>query len=192
MKPLAAGALTLGYPLMVVLFIRAGERLLCRYGPRKPMIWGALLVALAALLLMPTNRLLSQYKWLAVTAYACFGLGLAFFATPATDAALTSLPTERAGAGMGIFKMASSLGGSIGTAIALALFLGFSKGHGPDFVGKMITMTGRQDNVAIRQAAAVAIAAMCGCALVAAGVAAMAVPKGRESEGDSCPVLRIR
>jgi len=48
LKPLAAGALTLGYPLMVVLFIRAGERLLRRYGPRKPMIWGALLVALAA------------------------------------------------------------------------------------------------------------------------------------------------
>lgn len=32
MKPLAAGALTLGYPLMVVLFIRAGERLPCRMG----------------------------------------------------------------------------------------------------------------------------------------------------------------
>ncbi|XVX19357.1 MFS transporter [Actinomycetota bacterium] len=182
MRPLAAGALTLGYPLMVVLFIRAGERLLQRHGPRKPMIWGALLVALAAALLLPTNLLLSQYKWLAVIAYACFGLGLAFFATPATDAALTSLPAERAGSGMGIFKMASSLGGAIGTAVALALFLGFAEGHGADFVGDIITMTGRQDNVAIREAAAIAIAAMLVFALVAAAVAAIAVPKGKEED----------
>lgn len=182
MKPLEAGALTLGYPLMVVLFIRAGEKLLQKHGPRKPMIWGALLVALAAALLLPTNLLLSQYKWLAIVAYACFGLGLAFFATPATDAALTSLPPERAGSGMGIFKMASSLGGSIGTAIALSLFLGFSQGNAGAFVGDVVHMIGRQDNVPIRSAAAIALAAMLVCALLAALVAAIAVPKGKQQQ----------
>lgn len=180
MEPLAAGALTLGYPLMVVLFIRAGEKLLQIHGPRKPMIWGALLVALAAALLMPTNLLLSQYKWLAVVAYACFGLGLAFFATPATDAALTSLPAERAGTGMGIFKMASSLGGSIGTAVALALFLGFSKSDSAHVVGEIIHMAGRQDNVQVREAATIALGAMFLFALAAAAVAARAVPKGKQ------------
>lgn len=180
MKALEAGVLTLGYPLMVVLFIRAGEKLLQIHGPRKPMIWGALLVALAAALLMPTNLLLSQYKWLAVLAYGCFGLGLAFFATPATDAALTSLPADRAGTGMGIFKMASSLGGSIGTAVALALFLGFSKSDSANVVGEIIHMAGRQDNVLVREAATIALGAMLIFALAAAAVAAKAVPKGKQ------------
>lgn len=182
MAPLTAGALTLGYPLMVILFIRAGEKLLQKHGPRKPMIWGALLVALAAALLLPTNLLLSQYWWLALVAYACFGLGLAFFATPATDAALTSLPPERAGSGMGIFKMASSLGGSIGTAIALALFLGFSQGNAGAFVGDVLHMIGRQDNIPVRSGAAIALAAMMVCALLAALVAAVAVPKGKQQD----------
>ncbi len=181
MEPLTAGALTLGYPLMVVLFIRSGEKLLQKHGPRKPMIWGSLLVALAAALLMPTNLLLSQYQWLAIVAYACFGLGLAFFATPATDAALTSLPPDRAGSGMGIFKMASSLGGAIGTAVALALFLGFSQGT-TRVVGDVVHMIGRQDNTAVREAAMIALGAMLALALIAALVAAIAVPKGREEE----------
>lgn len=179
MKPLEAGAFTLGYPLMVVLFIRAGEKLLQRYGPRKPMIWGALLVGLAAALLMPTGLMLDQYKWLALVAYAFFGLGLAFFATPATDAALSSLPPEHAGSGMGIFKMASSLGGAIGTAVALSLFLGFSESDSAHVVGEVIEMVGRQDNVGIREAGTIALGAMLVCALLAAAVAAIAVPKGR-------------
>ena len=182
MVPLAAGALTLGYPLMVILFVRAGERLLQVHGPRKPMIWGALLVALAAALLMPTNLLLTQYRWLALIAYACFGLGLAFFATPAPDAALTSLPPEHAGSGMGIFKMASSLGGAIGTAVALSLFLGFSGSDAGNVVGYVVEMVGRQDNIAIRQAAMIAIGAMLLFALAAAVVAALAVPKGRQED----------
>ncbi|MCD6639903.1 MAG: MFS transporter [Nocardioides sp.] len=176
MEPLAAGALTLGYPLMVVLFIRAGEKLLQRFGPRKPMVWGSLLVATSAALLMPTGLLLEQYIWFAVAAYACFGLGLAFFATPATDAALASLPAAQCGAGMGIFKMASSLGGAIGTAVALSLFLGFTSG-GAEIVGDVITMTGRQDNVALREAAAVSFAAMGAFALGAALVAWRFVPR---------------
>lgn len=182
MKPLAAGALTLGYPIIVILFIRAGEKLLQKHGPRKPMIWGSLLVALSAALLLPTGLLLSQYMWLAALAYCCLGLGLAFFATPATDAALTSLPPERAGSGMGIFKMASSLGGAIGTAVVLALFLGFQQGTSADFVGEVMQMTGRQDNVAVREAAAIAITSMLFFALAAAVVAAVAVPKGREQD----------
>lgn len=181
MPALRAGLLTLGYPLMVVLFVRAGERLLQRHGPRKPMIWGCLLVALAAALLLPTNLYLAQYQWLAMVAYAFFGLGLAFFATPATDAALASLPPAHAGAGMGIFKMASSLGGAIGTAVALSLFLGFSQGTAGHFVGDTIQMIGRQDNIAVREGASIAIGAMLLFALAAAAVAALFVPRGRQN-----------
>ena len=55
-----------------------------------------------------------------------FGLGLALFATPITDVALSDLYNSDAGVGSGIFKMASSLGAAIGVAISTGLFMGIS------------------------------------------------------------------
>jgi metal-dependent amidase/aminoacylase/carboxypeptidase family protein len=53
-------------------------------------------------MLMPTNLLIGQYTMLAIAAYTLFGLGLAFYATPSTDAALPNLPDDQAGSGSGI------------------------------------------------------------------------------------------
>ncbi len=39
-----AGFLTLGYAVVIVSFIRMGEKMLQKLGPRKPMIWGSLIV----------------------------------------------------------------------------------------------------------------------------------------------------
>ena len=97
-----------------------------KFGARRPMIWGSLIVGFSVLLLMPTNLLLGQYKVLAVVAYTLFGLGLAFYATPSTDAALSNLPDDQAGSGAGIYKMASSLGASFGVAISAAIFTALS------------------------------------------------------------------
>ena len=121
-----AGMLTLGYAITIVAFIRVGEKLLQKFGARRPMIWGSLIVGLSVLLLMPTNLLIGQYKVLAVVAYTLFGLGLAFYATPSTDAALSNLPDDQAGSGAGIYKMASSLGASFGVAISAAIFTALS------------------------------------------------------------------
>jgi len=121
-----AGIRTLGYGLVIIAFIRVGEKLLQRFGPRKPRIWGALIVLAACLMLMMTHLLVGQYVILAVISYCLFGLGLAFYATPSTDAALSNLPADQAGAGAGIYKMASSLGGAIGAAVSLAIFTGLS------------------------------------------------------------------
>ena len=108
-----AGMLTLGYAIAIVAFIRVGEKLLQRFGARKPMIWGSLIVGLSIATLMPTNTYLGTYKLLAIASYTLFGLGLAFYATPSTDAALSNLPDDQAGSGSGIYKMASSLGASL-------------------------------------------------------------------------------
>ena len=105
-----AGMLTLGYAIAIVAFIRVGEKLLQKFGARRPMIWGSLIVGLSIALLMPTNVLIAHYTVLAIIAYTLFGLGLAFYATPSTDAALSNLPDDQAGSGSGIYKMASSLG----------------------------------------------------------------------------------
>ena len=99
-----AGLLTLGYAIAIVAFIRTGEKLLQRFGPRKPMIWGCMIVGIAIALLLPTNLMTGTYKILAVISYTLFGLGLAFYATPSTDAALSNLPESQSGSGSGIYK----------------------------------------------------------------------------------------
>ena len=154
-----AGMLTLGYAIAIVAFIRVGEKLLQRFGARKPMIWGSLIVGLSIAMLMPTNVMVGQYTVLAVAAYTLFGLGLAFYATPSTDAALSNLPDDQAGSGSGIYKMASSLGASFGVAISAAIFTALSGGgQSVYWLDGVITFGGRQDNVAIRQAALIALA----------------------------------
>lgn len=152
MSAQAAGMLTLGYAISIVTFIRVGEKLLQRFGPRRPMIWGSLIVGLSIALLLPTNLLLGTYNILAVIGFTFFGLGLAFYATPSTDAALSALPKSQAGSGSGIYKMASSLGASFGVAISAAVFTAMSRGESVQWIEGVISFLGRQDNIAIRQA----------------------------------------
>ena len=179
-----AGMLTLGYAIAIVAFIRVGEKLLQRFGARKPMIWGSLIVGLSIAMLMPTNLLLGQYKVLAAVSYTLFGLGLAFYATPSTDAALSNLPDDQAGSGSGIYKMASSLGASFGVAISAAIFTALSaNSDSAHWLDGVITFAGRQDNIAVRQAALIALAFNL-LMVVAAIVAIMlTVPKGRGRGG---------
>ncbi|MEA4809989.1 Quinolone resistance protein NorB [bioreactor metagenome] len=151
------GLLTLGYAIAILAFIRVGEKLLQRFGSRKPMIWGCIIVGVAIALLMPTNVMTGTYKLLAVFAYTLFGVGLAFYATPSTDAALSNLPDSQAGSGSGIYKMASSLGAAFGVAISAGIFTGLS-GAEIDWLNQVITFAGRQDNLSIRQAAMIALA----------------------------------
>jgi DHA2 family multidrug resistance protein-like MFS transporter len=155
-----AGLLTIGYAIAIVVFIRFGEKLLQRFGARTPMIWGSLIVAAAIVLLMPTNVLLGTYELLAIVAFTLFGIGLAFYATPSTDAALANLPDNQAGAGSGIYKMASSLGASFGVAISAAIFTALSADDGGvNWLPGVLTFAGRQDNLAVREAATFAFGA---------------------------------
>lgn len=188
----AAGLLTLGYAITVTSFIRAGEKLLQRFGHRQPMIWGCLIVAVSIMLLLPTNVMRDTYKILAIISYSLFGLGLAFYATPSTDAALSNLPGSQAGAGSGVYKMASSLGAAFGVAISAGIFTGLSAIDNPSSIlDNVITFAGRQDNIAIRNAAifallfnlfmvAVAIIAIMRTIPVSAGKD-VSLPKGKKN-----------
>ena len=179
-----AGMLTLGYAIAIVAFIRVGEKLLQKFGARKPMIWGSLIVGLSIALLMPTNVLIGQYKVFAVISYTLFGLGLAFYATPSTDAALSNLPDDQAGSGSGIYKMASSLGASFGVAISAAIFTALSASDDSvQWLSGVITFAGRQDNVAIRQAALIALGFNLLMVVAAIVSIMLTVPKGRGQEG---------
>lgn len=154
----SAGFLTLGYAIAIVAFIRIGEKLLQKFGPKKPMLWGSIIVAVSIILLLPTFLILGTYKIIAIISYTLFGVGLAFYATPSTDAALSNLPEEQAGAGAGIYKMASSLGAALGVAISSGIFIAFSQMDATEnFLYGILNFAGRQDNIAIREAAIIAL-----------------------------------
>jgi MFS transporter, DHA2 family, multidrug resistance protein len=152
------------------------------------MIWGSLIVAATILLLMPTNLLLSTYEILAVIAFTLFGIGLAFYATPSTDAALSNLPDDQAGAGSGIYKMASSLGASFGVAISAAIFTALRADQGPvSWIAGVLTFAGRQDNLAVREAAFFAFGANLLMIVAAIAVIIALVPKGKPGDESRRP-----
>jgi DHA2 family multidrug resistance protein-like MFS transporter len=178
-----AGMLTLGYAVAIISFIRVGEKLLQRFGPRKPMVWGCLITGLAILLLSPANLLLKDYRILAIIGYTLYGTGLAFYATPSTDAALSNLPEGQAGAGSGIYKMASSLGAAFGVAISAAIFTAISSGtDSARWMEGVITFYGRQDNLAVRTAAMIAL--MFNVFMVAVAILSimLTIPRGKKSQ----------
>lgn len=178
-----AGFLTLGYAIAIIAFIRVGEKLLQRFGPRKPMIWGCLITGLAILMVSPANLLLSDYKTLASVGYALFGVGLAFYATPSTDAALSNLPAAQTGSGSGIYKMASSLGAAFGVAISAAIFTALSGGSvSMSWLDGVITFSGRQDNLAVREAAIVALGFNVLMVVIAILSIMLTVPKGAKAQ----------
>ena len=177
-----AGGLTLGYAIAIIAFIRVGEKLLRAFGARKPMIWGCLIVGLSIVLLSPANMLLADYKILAIIGYTLFGVGLAFYATPSTDAALSNLPAAQAGAGAGIYKMASSLGAAFGVAISAAIFTALrANNESITWLEGVISFAGRQDNLAVREAAIIALGFNVLMVLVAILSIMLTVPKGKKA-----------
>lgn len=156
LSSLQSGLLTIGYLVAILSTIRVGEKLLQRMGARKPMLLGCVITATGILLTTFTFLLATQYMIVAFVGFTLFGVGLGFYATPSTDAALSSVPNEKAGAASGIYKMASSLGAAFGVAISAALFTSLS-GLSTSFAALSDLFLGRTDNVGIRFAAAIAL-----------------------------------
>lgn len=144
---LQSGLLTLGYLVAILATIRIGERLLQRFGPKKPMLWGSAITTGGIVLTSMTFVLISQYAVLAFIGFTLFGIGLGFYATPSTDAAMSSVPEAQGGAAAGLYKMASSLGSAFGIAVSAAIYAA-----GANLPADLVPhiFWGRQDNVALR------------------------------------------
>ncbi len=91
--------------------------------------------------------LIDQYAVLAAIGFTLFGIGLGFYATPSTDAAMSSVPTEEARSAAGLYKMVSSLGSAFGVAISEAIDP--AGAHVPAHLVPHI-FCGRQDNISMR------------------------------------------
>jgi DHA2 family multidrug resistance protein-like MFS transporter len=156
LSSLQSGMLTLGYLVAILATIRVGEKLLQRFGPKRPMIWGSAIAGSGILLTSMTFVLIEQYIVLAVIGFTLFGIGLGFYATPSTDAAMSNVPDNEAGAAAGIYKMASSLGNAIGVAISAALYVA-AQAVDPDLIRSWGLFIGNQENVGLRFGGAVGV-----------------------------------
>jgi DHA2 family multidrug resistance protein-like MFS transporter len=132
---------------------------------------------------MPTHLMLDNYKILSVISFTLFGVGLAFYATPSTDAALSNLPPDQAGAGAGIYKMASSMGASFGVAIAASVYTAISgSNEGVAWIEGVITFVGNQENLAYREAAFFAQLTMLVLLVIAVFSITLTIPKGKPAD----------
>lgn len=182
LSSLQSGLLTIGYLVAILSTIRVGEKLLQKMGARKPMLLGCAITGVGILLTTFTFLLVGQYMIIAFVGFTLFGVGLGFYATPSTDAALSNVPNEKAGAASGIYKMASSLGAAFGVAISAALFTALS-GLNTGLGSLSDLFLGRTDNIAIRFAAAVALLFNVLMVIVAIVAIAATIPKeeGRQA-----------
>src|SRR5689334_7034574 len=176
LSSLQSGLLTIGYLIAILSTIRVGEKLLQRMGARKPMLMGSAITGAGILLTTFTFLLAGQYMIVAFVGFTLFGVGLGFYATPSTDAALSNVPNDKAGAASGIYKMASSLGAAFGVAISAALFTSLS-GLNTSFAPFSDLFLGRTDNVGIRFAASIALLFNVMMVIVAIIAIAVTVPK---------------
>lgn len=175
--PFQAGLLTIGYLIAILMTIRVGEKLLQKWGARKPMILGCIITGAGIFMTSFTFVLAPQYMIIATIGFTLFGIGLGFYATPSTDAALSTVPAEKAGSASGIYKMASSLGAALGVAVSAAIFTGLSNGT-VNFIEGIFW--GRTDNIAIRYAALIALLFNLGMVLVAIISILLTVPAGKQ------------
>ena len=102
--------------------IRVGEKFLQRSGPRKPMIIACILVIVGIMLMTLTFLPNSIYSIVVFIGFTVYGIGLGLYATPSTDTAIDNVPAAKAGEAAGIYKMSSTLGGSFGLAISVAVY----------------------------------------------------------------------
>ncbi len=179
MSALQSGLLTIGYLVAIIATIRVGEKLLQKFGPRRPMLWGSMITGLGILLCSPTFLLIEQYIVTTVIGFTLFGIGLGFYATPSTDAALTNVPEDQIGAASGIYKMASSLGNAIGVAVSAAIYIA-AQNVSPEILEQLDIFIGRQDNVALRFGGAIGL--LFNVLLVALAIASIILTVPRDKE----------
>ncbi|RAR54916.1 DHA2 family multidrug resistance protein-like MFS transporter [Paraburkholderia unamae] len=174
LSSLQSGLLTTGYLLAILVAIRVGEKMQQRCGgPRRPMLLGCAMTAAGIALTTFTYVTATGYVMIAVMGFTLLGTGLGIYATPSTDAALSSVADARAGAASGIYKMASSLGTAFGIAISAAIFTALTAPGGLSPVRAVAA--GQPDQ--LRFAAAVALWFNVAMVLLAALAIRIGVPK---------------
>jgi EmrB/QacA subfamily drug resistance transporter len=104
--PIAIGALV---------FSPLSGRLVGRFGGRPSLLVAGVLITAASLML--TGLSASTPVWAMLTIFAVFGIGFAMVNAPLTNAAVSGMPLDRAGAASAVTSTSRQIGVSIGVAL---------------------------------------------------------------------------
>ncbi len=120
--PIAVGAL---------LFSPLSGRLVGRYGARPSLVAAGVLIATAATMLTFLNA--TTPVWWLLVVFAVFGIGFSMVNAPITNAAVSGMPLDRAGAASAVTSTSRQVGVSIGVALCGSVAGSAMAGSGTDF-----------------------------------------------------------
>ena len=120
--PVAVGALV---------FSPLSGRLVGRFGSRPSLLVAGTLITAAALML--TRLTGSTPVWQLLAIFAVFGIGFSMVNAPITTAAVSGMPTDRAGAASAVASTSRQVGVSLGVALCGSVAGAALAGAGADF-----------------------------------------------------------
>jgi|SRR5579859_809821 len=114
--PLTVGVIQL--PLVITLFVVAtrSAKIAARFGTKRTVAVGALLVGIALLLLRLIVAVDTAYSLIFITE-VIFGAGFGLTTSPATNSVMQSVPIRKSGIGSAMNDMTRQIGGALGVAI---------------------------------------------------------------------------
>ena len=120
-SPLEAGLLAMPVAIAMMVMSPNAPRLVRRWGTKRVVVVGLLVVAVA-MLCYGSNMIMSSFVG-GCAVRALFGIGLGLTSAPATESIMGSLPPSRAGVGSAINDTTRQTGGALGVAIIGSVFL---------------------------------------------------------------------
>jgi EmrB/QacA subfamily drug resistance transporter len=120
--PIAIGAL---------IFSPLSGRLVGRFGARPSLLVAGMLITAATLLL--TRLTVTTAVWQLLVIFAVFGIGFSMVNAPITNAAVSGMPTDRAGAASAVASTSRQVGVSVGVALCGSVLGSALSTTGADF-----------------------------------------------------------
>lgn len=120
--PIAVGALV---------FSPLSGRMVGRFGARPSLLIAGTLITAATVMLAQLSA--TTPVWQLLVIFAVFGIGFSMVNAPVTNAAVSGMPTDRAGAASAIASTSRQVGVSIGVALCGSVAGGALVAMGPDF-----------------------------------------------------------
>jgi len=112
---IATGLIYLPIAIGALVFSPLSGRLVGRHGSRPPLLIAGVMITAAAVMLMfltPTTPV-----WALLTIFAAYGIGFGMINAPVTNAAVSGMPRDRAGAASAVTSTSRQVGVSIGVAL---------------------------------------------------------------------------
>ena len=119
-SPLKAGVMTAPVAVGIIVCAPQAPRFVDRFGTKK-VVAGGLLVVAFSLLLYASDAIMSSVGW-GILVRLLFGAGMGFTAAPATESIMGSLPPGRAGVGSAVNDTTRQTGGALGVAVLGSIF----------------------------------------------------------------------